>query len=293
MAAAERRKSFAPGRLWSLWDMLRLEVNPFFSGLSRFSKIAQGFTMLQQFSPGGKLASANFSTEQFNEFRNDIDSFCDACKVLELEITLEAVNRLRNLISNIKIDPSGEHFHIDQMSFQSIRSLGDDIINRAKDELNTRLLLVIQSRLAKYYKQTDPLFGGGVFSKFPSANDDIYEAGMCLAFERATACVMHLNRVLEIGLAALAKTIGVARQNDWGAYLREIEQELDKRAKTSGARSADEQFYAAAAANFDRLRRAYRNPTMHPEKTYSTEQAEDIFLATKSFMSHLAARISE
>jgi hypothetical protein len=32
---------------------------------------------------------------------------------------------------------------------------------------------------------------------------------------------------------------------------------------------------------------------MHPEKTYSQERAEEILLATKSFMTHLATRLSE
>jgi hypothetical protein len=104
---------------------------------------------------------------------------------------------------------------------------------------------------------------------------------------------MHLNRALECGLSALAKAVGVPKQNDWGSYIREIGKELDARVKTAGARSADEQFYAEAAANFDRLRRAYRNPTMHPEKTYSQERAEEILISTKVFMSHLASRISE
>ncbi len=116
---------------------------------------------------------------------------------------------------------------------------------------------------------------------------------MCLALERPTACVMHLNRALECALAALAKAVDITKQNDWGSYIREIGKQLDARAKAAGARSADEQFYAEAAANFDRLRRAYRNPTMHPEKVYSQDQAEEILLATKSFMAHLATRLSE
>ena len=104
---------------------------------------------------------------------------------------------------------------------------------------------------------------------------------------------MHLMRVLENGLGALAAAVGVANQNDWGAYLRKIGGELDARAKVAGARSLDEQFYAEAAANFDRLRRAFRNPTMHPDRVYSQERAEEILIATKSFMAHLALRLSE
>jgi hypothetical protein len=159
-------------------------------------------------------------------------------------------------------------------------------------ELMNRVFVEPEPKYKQYYEQTF-LFGQNVFDAFPSANDDIYEAGMCLALERATGCVMHLNRALECGLSALARTLGVGQQTDWGAYLRKIQEVLDDRAKTAGKRSADEQFYAEAAANFDRLRRAWRNPTMHPEKTYSQERAEEILQAVKSFMGHLATRISE
>jgi hypothetical protein len=159
-------------------------------------------------------------------------------------------------------------------------------------ELLNRIFVEPEPKYKIYYEQVT-LFGGLVFNAFPSANDDIYEAGMCLALERGTACVMHLNRVLECGLSALAGTLGIGKQTDWGAYLGKIEPLLDGRAKAAGKRSEDEQFYAEAAANFDRMRRSYRNPTMHPEKTYSQDRAEEILLAVKSFMIHLASRISE
>ena len=159
-------------------------------------------------------------------------------------------------------------------------------------ELLNRVFVEPEPRYKGYYEQSE-LFGREVFNAFPSSNSDIYKSGMCLALERATACVMHLNRALECGLAALAKAVGVSKQNDWGRYIEAIGKELDTRTKAAGARSADEQFYAEAAANFDRLRRVYRNPTMHPEKTYSQERAEEILQAVRSFMAHLATRLSE
>src|SRR5205823_5048579 len=109
-------------------------------------------------------------------------------------------------------------------------------------ELDKRKFYGPLERYTKYF-EPEQLFGAEVFNNFASANDDIYEAGTCLALERATACVMHLMRVLEAGLAALAKAVGISKQNDWGAYLRKIGAELDARAKASGARTADEQFY--------------------------------------------------
>jgi hypothetical protein len=106
----------------------------------------------------------------------------------------------------------------------------------------------IQVCRPQYYNQITP-FGETVFNNLASANDDIYEAGMCLALNRGTACVMHLMRVMEAGLKALAGALSVKPQNDWGAYLREIDAKLDERYKKSGARSSDEQFYAEVALN--------------------------------------------
>jgi hypothetical protein len=150
----------------------------------------------------------------------------------------------------------------------------------------------VEPRLAHYFQNAN-LFGEEVFNAFPSANEDIQEAGTCLAFERGTACVMHLSRVMEVGLKSLAAGLGIANQNDWGAYLNKIESELTRRAKTSGNRTMDEQFYSEAQITFDSIRRAWRNPTMHVEKTHTLEQSEDILIAVRSFMRHLATKICE
>lgn len=143
------------------------------------------------------------------------------------------------------------------------------------------------------YFENSELFGKAVFVAFPSANDDIAEAGTCLALERATACVMHLMRAIEVSLRALANTIGVPSQNDWGSYLREIDKELAKRMKSSGGRTPEEQFFAEVTAEFEAVKRAWRNPTMHVDKTYTVERAEEILRHARSFMNLLATRIAE
>jgi hypothetical protein len=173
-----------------------------------------------------------------------------------------------------------------------MRQAAESLRENIQFELDGRQFYAPNASYEKYYDQPK-LFGDAVFNNFGSAAEDIYEAGMCLALERGTACVMHLMRVQELGLKVLASTLGVTMQNDWGSYLRKIQETLDTRTKASGKRSADEQFYAEAAASFDRLRLAYRNPSMHPEKSYSPERAEQILLAAKDFMNHLAPRLSE
>lgn len=171
---------------------------------------------------------------------------------------------------------------------ESIRQLTNTVFI----ELEGRKFYGPLGRYEKYF-EADKLFGAAVFNAFPSANDDIFEAGCCLAFERGTACVMHLNRAMEVGLRELARAVGVGRSNDWGTYLREIEKAIQGKMKSSKARSADEQFYAEAATSFDNVRRAWRNPTMHVDRSYSPERAEQILMAVENFFQRLATKIHE
>ena len=159
--------------------------------------------------------------------------------------------------------------------------------------LNRRKFFEPESHYLKYF-ENPKLFGDAVFSAFPSATDDIAEAGTCLALERSTACVMHLMRATEVSLRALAMSIGVTETlNDWGSYLRETDRKLTEKAKAAGKRTADEDFYSEAIAQLDHVKRAWRNQSMHIDKSYSQPRAEEILLATKSLMSRLATRVSE
>ncbi len=253
-------------RLWSLWDMLTLD--------------ARNFVQLLHTLLNNEMQMRSYKGPASPEFTKITDGVAEYLIEIMTPMDLpHSIKVARNMLMGCddiaKMHKGFEH-----------------LANSVMLELEGRKFYGPLRSFEKYYDHL-ALFGEPVFNNFPSANDDIYEAGMCLALERATACVMHLMRVLEIGLGALAKAVGVEPQNDWGAYLRKIQEELDRRAKSSGARSPDEQFYAEAAVSFDRLRRAFRNPTMHPDKSYSQERAEEILLSTKSFMAHLATRLSE
>jgi hypothetical protein len=97
----------------------------------------------------------------------------------------------------------------------------------------------------------------------------------------------------EVGLLALAKAVGVRKQNDWGKYLDKIRTELDARMKASGKHTPDEEFYGNALIVFDPIRRVRRNVTMHIDKSYTVERAAEIFEETKSLMRHLSSRLKE
>ncbi|WP_139372896.1 hypothetical protein [Nitrobacter vulgaris] len=191
---------------------------------------------------------------------------------------------LRRDLKRVIVEISAQEMGDLRLHFQSLVTL-------VNAELKGRKFFALEVH-GSYFN--DPrLFGQEVFNNFSSATDDITEAGSCLSLNRPTACVMHLMRVLEVGLASLAAEMGIKKQNDWGSYLREIDRELERRIKASGARSPDEQFFAEASKNIDDMRRAYRNPTMHPDKSYSVERANDILQSVRSFMRHLATKLHD
>jgi hypothetical protein len=232
-------------RLWSLWDMAEHIVA---SLITLTRSIAQAQSMTEQ-----KTATEQIGPTILDESREVLERVSKGANfALLFPIVTPHLRRLAEAMS------SG-------MTVAELRQGLVEFQHRLDDDVQTHVYILVTK--PEYYNQ-EKLFGEFVFENFSSANNDIFEAGMCLALSRATACVMHLMRAVEVALSALASELDVSKQNDWGAYLRKIAAELDRRATSSGARTPDEQFYSEAAANFDRMRRAYRNPTMHPEKTY-------------------------
>ena len=70
--------------------------------------------------------------------------------------------------------------------------------------MGKKVLLQIDANKLEFFDNLQA-FGEEVFAAYPSANDDIFEASICLALERGTACVMHLGRVVEVGLRSIAE----------------------------------------------------------------------------------------
>ncbi len=260
-------------RLLSWWDM-----KPF--------PVQRLLELFRVFEKAGASTSAQVMTKADVELLltglKNIERLCNECL---LPSAADQLERMQGLAK-------------EGSQFSSVWKLFPEAMNRIEDECKRHLLMQIEPDYSKYFSNPqffDPVEpkANKVSVQFPSAGEDIAEAGKCLACGRSTACVMHLGRVVEVGLQTLAATLTVPHQNDWGRYLKEIEAELTKRMKASGARTPDEQFYAEAHLMFDSVRRAWRNPTMHVEKTYTPERAEEILISVRSFMRHLATKLHE
>jgi hypothetical protein len=119
-----------------------------------------------------------------------------------------------------------------------------EISRTFRRELSTFNFYFVAPDRAKYLSATSQgLFGSRVAEKFPMAEYDIEEAGKCLALQRPTACVMHLMRVLEIGLQSLAKELGAPDQENWNTTLNHVDRLLPE-ITAKRFSPADEQWFS-------------------------------------------------
>jgi hypothetical protein len=168
-----------------------------------------------------------------------------------------------------------------------------------EDELSFVNLLIINETMYVYYESSTPLFGKEVSTKFASAIYDIDEACKCYALNRFTASAFHSIRSLEAAIRALSRCLAIpdpTRANDrnWGAMLRGIKAEIDRRWAGSSARlSGDGEFFDDAYAALAAMQNPWRNATMHLDQKYMPDEAKHVMDVVKGFMRKLASRMDE
>lgn len=171
-----------------------------------------------------------------------------------------------------------------------------DLQGRLHDHFRSNFVLALSDADKRRFEPDQPLFGLDVDVRFPSASTDISEAGKCLALSRDTAAVFHLMRVMEVGVLAVARGLGIPdpvkpAQRNWGAVLAKIKAEMDRRSQAG--QWLDRAFFDEAYVSLDAVRSAWRNSTMHVDAVYPKDKAEDIFAAVRRFMVTLASRLDE
>jgi hypothetical protein len=107
-------------------------------------------------------------------------------------------------------------------------------------------------------------------------------------------------RLMECGLKATAACLGAPAptsggDRNWGNVLASVKGAIDEKSKTKtwANPTVDRDFFSEAYVSLDAVRVAWRNTTMHVEKTYTDDQAKHVLLAVKGFMTKLASRLDE
>jgi len=156
-----------------------------------------------------------------------------------------------------------------------------------QDELKARLIFTLPDAAADLVRDNQPPFGENAANAFPLAVEDIEEAAKCLAFSRYTAAVFHLMRAMEAAVQRISKEIGVAdTEREWGKLLSDMAKKIEPMPKGDRRNR-----WSESHAHLYHVKQAWRNDTMHPKKTYTEEEADNVYRAVKSFMSHLATLV--
>jgi hypothetical protein len=281
-----RRASCRP---WSLWDMMELKASAFYQAVSGIRHM-QGFLFGKKDDPqtdlAAKIKSSGPAAAQIGRILDELNRSLD---VLGAKLTKILLARVITQLA------------LETLTWSQLSDLMDELDSRLKDELLFPKLLVIEENKLEYFESSFPIFGAEFETGFPTAAFELDEAAKCFALGRPTAAVFHLMRIMETGIRAIADCLGTPpptkdAERNWGVMLRRIKEELDRR---TAARpplwgvSSDKDFFYEAYASLDAVRVAWRNTTMHVEKTYPEDAAEHIFGAVKGFMSALASRCDE
>ncbi len=168
-----------------------------------------------------------------------------------------------------------------------------DDVRRIKNDfallLSQRKFYYLAPTAARFYGQPQ-LFGERVAKKFPAASDDIEWAGNCLALGQPTACVLHLNRAMEIAIHRLAKKLNLQphAKDNMGSLLANMSEPIKLLPDKTEAQKRKKEKWAECRANLYHVKMAWRDPSLHGKQSYDDKQALDIIERVKGFMQQLA-----
>jgi hypothetical protein len=222
-----------------------------------------------------------------------ISAIQDLSARANLDAALASANLLRELWNNVLARiGNADRAQIMPREYEDILQITTALKERVKDQLMSRRSLLLTAAEQLLYDAREPPFGARVEAKFQDAHDDIDEAGKCLALNRNKACVCHLMLAMEVALRLLATKLGASVQaadGKWLAWLI-IANNIKPRIEAM-PEGFEKVSWWEVHSMLSSVGRAWRNPTMHPAKTYDNAQAQKVYDAVKGFMNDLAALI--
>ncbi|MEJ2374776.1 MAG: hypothetical protein P8Y71_04895 [Pseudolabrys sp.] len=155
--------------------------------------------------------------------------------------------------------------------------------------LHNRFFYSLAPDLTKFYGKPE-LLGPRVAKKFPKARYDIERAGNCLALGEPTACVLHLNRVMEIAIHRLARRLGVTpdAKDNMGSMLGKMTEPIKQLPDKTEIQKRKKEKWADCRTNLYHVKMAWRDPSSHGKQSYDMKEATDIFRRVQDFMEQLA-----
>ena len=173
----------SPRRLWSLLEMLKFDAARFFTELDAVNWI-------EALLPDDP-ADAEYK-QHYQDTLKNITDLANQCTAIGLNECADEAMRHRGYAEEHRGNPKGIH------------ALGRVLVSSIEQKLEKRVFLYVRPNCTVLVDHSQA-FGKAVADAFPTARDDIREAGNCLAADCATAAIFHLMRAAEVALRALAR----------------------------------------------------------------------------------------
>lgn len=267
-------------RLWSLWDMLEINGVAFYEATTELARIK---TIIDA-SLNDEDRNAVVAPEVRARFLNDLDNLMTTLLVIGARVTWMAADDLRRAL----FDPEST------TTYGQMGLAIQDIGGRFRHELMLVKLYVISGDKTGLLNGADYLLGQPTADRFKDVWFECEEAAKCLAVGRPTACVFHTMRMLEVGIRALSKRLGIenptkSTQRNWGAILSTIKTAIDSKFPQSSRLAHTEgALLESIYASLDAIKNPWRNATMHVEEIYTDSEALHILQCSATLIQKMA-----
>lgn len=202
--------------------------------------------------------------------KNVVELFLADLERFPMPVSRVAAQPLREFLSRIENCP--QDAILSEEDAAALIEIACDLTKTFEAESKSIFTVVLLGKrfdMGKLMSRVSDLLAKGVFDALPEvAQNDMAEAGKCLALHRATAAAFHTLRATEASLKDLY--FHIVRQKRiknpmWAGMVEGLRKRKTKRPSNE------------LLDLIDGLRRNYRNPTQHPDKTYDIDEAQDLF----------------
>jgi hypothetical protein len=281
---------FRPRKLISLWDMILFGVGNFLFAFNRLH-IEHDRAYFKNVELGNDSTASEPEKEWLKSVLAELRHYA-----VWIEAT-EALGRIDKFSAKLSSPNPCNYLVI----LSEIDGIKDSVV---QELVKRKFVYVHTSQIGNF--ENERLFGSDVEKAFPSIRIDLMEAGNCAAFDLHTAAVFHLMRVVERGLRALAKSLGIDKINEkeleyvgLNPLIVEVEKTIETvvkpiaLSKNSEQKDDDLRYYRGLLVELRHFKDVDRDPVSHTRKTYDPETAPVVFRNVESFMKRLAERVSE
>lgn len=261
-------------RLWSLWDMLKIEGHALFGALNLLEKLEKIAT--------GEPQAIYENAEMIEAMRGGLNDIIAQLTKLDTRL---ARKKAEAILMALKIAPRHEAAAVAAVISRQLEELRE----RIQQELEDRAIYFLSPPEAAMFEQGIGSFAPGIRDRFADMSTDLGEAAYCLALSRNTACIFHLMRAMEAAVQAIGAKLGVTiidKNNvdlEWGKVVANV-----KNAVEAMPRGDERDQWSEVVTLLYHVKQCWRNSTMHPKQTYTSEEADEVRRAVNGFLRHLA-----